>query len=131
MGRTAKYKGPGMVGSGSGGWAGRALCRTRPVDWWEWGDGGNRLALLLCQVCPVLVECGDPSLLGGDPLPTGVIRAGRAWDGMGVAVPLCPCGYPVGRPPMGPRRGDAGLCQGCRVPRVRLSRSRKPKLGAA
>lgn len=69
-------------------WLRDALCRTRPADWWDFGDDGNRLALDVCSVCPVRDRCGTGE-------HAGVIRAGVAWSDEGVEVPLCRCGYPV------------------------------------
>lgn len=68
----------------------RALCRTRPADWWSTGDDGNRLALAVCSVCPTLPQCP-----AGDPSPHGVIRGGVAWSNHGERLPLCPCGRPT------------------------------------
>jgi hypothetical protein len=66
---------------------------TRMPDWWETGDGGNRLALMVCGRCPFRrgTECtaGQP-----DPQPHGVIRAGVAYSDAGTVLAICPCGYP-------------------------------------
>lgn len=64
-----------------------ALCATRPSDWWMVPDGGNRLALGLCSVCPALPTCGTDR-------EYGVIRAGVAWDDEGRVLALCSCGRP-------------------------------------
>lgn len=72
-------------------WRLRALCATRPADWWDLGDDGNRLALALCSVCPVLDRCAGSREFG-------VVRGGVAWSDAGVRLPLCPCGRPAGRP---------------------------------
>jgi hypothetical protein len=82
-----------------------ALCRTRPADWWDTGDDGNRLALLLCSVCPGRTTCSE-----GDPEPHGVIRGGVAWSDAGVRLPLCACGRPA------PGRAE---CYDCDPPAVR------------
>jgi len=69
----------------------RGLCRTRPEDWWEFGDAGNRLALTLCRVaCPVLEACA-----ARDPGSAGVIRAAVAWTNAGKPAAMCPCGRPI------------------------------------
>lgn len=96
-------------------WQHRALCRTRPADWWEVGDDGNRLALAICSVCPVIDRCSGTEEFG-------VIRGGVAWDGRGERLGLCPCGRPV------PYPGRAG-CYAClpdaRIPLVRVRRKRR------
>lgn len=70
------------------------MCASRPADWWWTGDDGNRLALLLCGVCPA--RAGDVCMAGlPDLRPTGVIRAGVAYGYTGQVLTLCPCGYPV------------------------------------
>lgn len=65
-----------------------ALCATRPAEWWDTGDDGNRLALALCRVCPNVVPCA-----AGDRKPRGVVRAGVVYGDAGE-LPLCGCGYP-------------------------------------
>jgi hypothetical protein len=62
------------------------ICETKPPEWWETGDGGNRLALLLCGACT-----GCPNT---DPRPTGVIRDAVAYNDDGHQLILCDCGYP-------------------------------------
>ena len=89
----------------------RALCTTRPADWWDLGDDGNRLALGLCRVCPSLKRCAD-----GDPRPHGVIRAAVAFADTGVPLPVCDCGYPHTTY----RGGVVTCCTRCRVPAVPL-----------
>lgn len=72
-------------------WMSRALCRTRPAEWWWTGDDGNRLALLICSACPVVDRCtGDE--------PHGVIVGGVAYDDHGERLGLCGCGRPVPYP---------------------------------
>lgn len=83
------------------------LCMTRPPEWWDLGNDGNRLALLLCNACPRVARCGE-----GDPKPHGVILAGIAWADSGVALPICWCGYPQ----TNYRGGTAADCPRCRVP---------------
>lgn len=69
------------------------ICVTRPADWWDTGDGGNRLALGYCSVCPS--RSGTTCTAGlPDPHPHGVIRAGVAYSDSGKALPICSCGYP-------------------------------------
>lgn len=92
------------------------LCVGRPCDWWITGDDGNRLALMICSVCPAKPECE-----GEDPEPVGVIRAGVAWGEFGERRPLCPCGYPV------PRRASVE-CLRCDPPQNVASAARHPKL---
>lgn len=90
------------------------LCATRPAEWWETGDAGNRLALLLCAACP-LRGCDDPE-------PHGVIVNGTAYGDAGEPLAVCHCGYPVqtvGRP--GP------CCTWCRVPPRQRQRRRNRK----
>jgi hypothetical protein len=65
-------------------------CAGLPTDWWETGDGGNRLALLLCGTC---TGCPD-----NDPTPTGFIRDGVAYDDNGHPLEPCDCGYPSTAP---------------------------------
>jgi hypothetical protein len=91
-----------------------ALCRTRPSDWWDLGDDGNRLAVGLCSVCPVLAACAESA-----GAPHGVIRAGVAYRDTGERCEVCPCGRPI------PTRRDRGECFTC-VPRfdIRLPRAR-------
>jgi len=92
-------------------WTRVALCRTRPDDWWDTGDDGNRLAILLCRrACPVLGECA-----AGDDQPCGVVRAGVAYSDRGRPLPMCPCGRPVTR-----RRPGSDLCLVCAPPAVEI-----------
>ncbi len=64
-----------------------AVCGGRPPEWWETGDGGNRLALLLCGAC---TGCPD-----NDRRPAGVIRNGAAYNDDGEKLANCACGYPT------------------------------------
>ena len=91
------------------------LCETRPWEFWETGDPGNRLALALCRVCPA--RRGEDCAAGQpDPRPTGVIRGGVAYNERGGRCPICPvCGYPVTDLPDRCRP----VCVRCRVPRLR------------
>lgn len=91
------------------------LCETRPAEWWETGDPGNRLALALCRVCPQ--RRGDDCLAGlPDPKPTGVIRAAVAYNQRGGICPICErCGYPVHDLPESRWKRSPG-CTHCRVP---------------
>lgn len=92
------------------------LCQTRPPEFWDTGDPGNRLALALCRVCPA--RAGETCLAGEtDPHPAGVIRAGVAYNERGRVCPVCECGYPVDDLSH-PSRWRPG-CRHCRVPRVR------------
>lgn len=65
------------------------LCASRPAEHWDTGDDGNRLALLLCDICPARIRCPQ-----ADPRPHGVIRAAVAYDDKGHALDRCHCGYP-------------------------------------
>ncbi|RKN38471.1 hypothetical protein [Micromonospora endolithica] len=93
------------------------LCTTRDPEMWDTGNGGNRLALALCAVCPVRVgttcAAGEP-----DDRPTGVIRAGVAYNERGGVCPVCDrCGYPVDDLPDRRRPTPPG-CRHCRVPQL-------------
>lgn len=89
----------------------RALCASRPADWWETGDEGNRLALLLCGVCPQKQRCASTAVD-----EHGVIRAGVAYGDDGKPLPICRCGYP-NRHRQGWRNGYRNpLCHRCKVP---------------
>lgn len=90
----------------------RARCRTLPSDWWDTGDDGNRLALMLCRSCPVLEHCGQSR---GE---AGVIRAGVAYGETGKVLPLCACGYPNLHQP-GWNAPANVLCHRCAVPKLR------------
>jgi hypothetical protein len=92
----------------------KALCETRPTDWWETGDEGNRLALLLCGVCPARVRCAETST--GE---YGVVRAGVAYQDDGRVAAICDCGQPIDT-----YRGRtlSGCCGWCRVPLVKAWR---------
>lgn len=93
----------------------RALCATRPADWWETGDGGNRLALALCRVCPAQPACAATA-----SREAGVIRAGVAYTERGRVARICSCGYPDDKLP-DPRR-TTSLCRRCEVPLLRAWR---------
>lgn len=96
---------PGGAQCGQGGgvtWMLDALCRTRPSDWWDLGDDGNRLAIALCSACPVRSSCQT-----GDEEPHGVVRAGVAYRDSGERCDVCPCGRPI------PTRRDSGECYLC------------------
>lgn len=96
-----------------------ALCATRPADWWMVPDDGNRLALLICSVCPELARCPQ-----GDPHPHGVIRAGVAWGDHGERLPICACG----RPTPNTERSDCFTCEprwDIRIPRPLRVRRRR------
>lgn len=88
-------------------WRARALCRTRPADWWDLGDDGNRLALALCSVCPARSLCAADR-------EYGVIRGGVAWNDHGRAAGLCGCGYPL---PVNEHGRDRAECFRCDPPR--------------
>ncbi|MEU7771251.1 hypothetical protein AB0C44_07985 [Micromonospora taraxaci] len=91
------------------------LCFTQPPEFWETGDDGNRLALALCRACPL--RRGDTCGAGlPDPKPTGVIRAGVAYNERGGVCPICvTCGYPVADLPHR-RQPEGEGCRYCRVP---------------
>lgn len=88
------------------------LCQTRPAEWWETGDPGNRLAIGLCGACPGRVECA-----AGVRAEAGVIRAGVAYTEQGKVALICHCGYPDDRR-QDPRR-PARCCRWCELPKVR------------
>lgn len=91
------------------------LCFTRPSEHWDTGNPGNRLALALCRVCPL--RQGEDCRAGlDDPRPTGVIRAGVAYNERGGRCDICAtCGYPVDDLPDRRRPTPPG-CRHCRVP---------------
>lgn len=95
----------------------RALCATRPAEWWETGDDGNRLAVLLCGVCPRIKRCPKDV-----PEPAGVVVAGVAYTDAGVALPTCVCGYPC----VGYRGGPVRACKWCTGVDVRRLERVKP-----
>jgi hypothetical protein len=99
---------------------------TRVPDWWDTGDGGNRLALMICGVCRfrtgTACTAGQP-----DPQPHGVIRAGVAYNDAGTPLPLCPCGYPQ----TAYRGGAIGRCPWCAPPTMRLIVCKAPPRQAA
>lgn len=86
----------------------RLLCVGKPPEWWDTGDGGNRLALGICGLCPVNPRCGR-----SDRRPYGVIRAGTAYDDAGTPLQLCGCGYP--RP-----ADNLNPCPRCTIPDVAI-----------
>ena len=96
------------------------LCRGRPADWWETGDPGNALAVLICGLC---AGCPD-----NDLEPHGVIRRGIAYSDAGKPLPPCSnCAMPN----TAFTGGDASRkrCTSCAdptiaIPDVRLSRQR-------
>jgi hypothetical protein len=91
-------------------------CQTRPADWWEYGDAGNRLAVLLCAVCP---GCLFPASCR----PAGVIVAGRAYDDDGQVHALCECGYPAEAPADRHLTSTSKqLCPRCKLPDISLWR---------
>lgn len=91
----------------------RPACLGKPSEWWDTGDGGNRLALGLCDVCPArrgdACDAGTP-----DPEPYGVIRASIAYSDTGHRLPVCRCGYPQ----TSYRGGAVTDCPRCKVPDV-------------
>lgn len=91
----------------------RPRCQGPPPEYWDIGDDGNRLALMLCDVCPRRrgTEC-DAGL--ADPNPHGVIRAGVPYSEAGNAISICIiCGYPN----LGFRDGIIGKgCPRCAPP---------------
>ena len=91
-------------------------CQTRPADWWEYGDDGNRLAMLLCAVCP---GCLFPASCR----PAGVIIAGRPYDDNGQVHALCACGYPA-RAPADRHHNSTKTqqCTRCKLPDIGLWR---------
>lgn len=97
------------------------LCATRPADWWETGSDGNRLALMLCGVCPAIDRCAAEA--GRE---AGVIRAGVAYGDNGRPLPMCAngCGYP-NRHTRGGRGRWNPLCHRCSVPVLRRWSTRK------
>lgn len=98
----------------------RRLCDTRDPEWWATGDDGNRLAILLCAVCPL--GCPD-----NDDQPAGVIRGGKAYSDAGRVHPMCPCGYPaatdaVHKDPDPNKPAPVHLCRRCQTPTIDLWR---------
>lgn len=91
----------------------RPLCQGPPAEYWHTGDDGNRLALMLCNSCPLrrgmYCDAGLP-----DPHPHGVVRAGVAYTDEGRALPVCACGYPQ----TAYLGGDVGPCPRCETPDV-------------
>lgn len=84
----------------------RRLCETRDPEWWATDDDGNRLAILLCRVCPL----GCPA---NDPKPAGVIRGGVAYDDSGKRRMMCACGYPATGTVRGDRPDAVSECKRC------------------
>jgi hypothetical protein len=98
----------------------RALCQTRPAEYWDTDNDGARLALGLCSVCPS--RRGDTCDAGlSDPRPHGVIRAGVAYSDTGHRLPICRCGYPQ----TNYLGGAVSDCPRCKTPDVPIP---NPKL---
>jgi hypothetical protein len=95
------------------------LCASRPAEWWDIEDGGARLALLLCRVCPQLQRCSSTA---GDE--HGVIRAGVAYGNDGKPLPICGCGYPNRHRIAWRTKKRPPLCHRCVVPSIRTPRTR-------
>lgn len=111
-------------------------CIGKSPEWWDTGDDGNRLAILLCQQCPTADWCRRRV-----PNPCGVIVAGVAnadLNGGRRPLPQCGCGYPVVR-----QRPGNPMCTRCDPPpvamppivlreweRLRGLRRRAPKVAA-
>jgi hypothetical protein len=89
------------------------LCETRPPEWWEVDNGGARLAVLLCHVCPSRVGCAERAAAGDR---AGMIWAGVPYNDRCEPVRLCDCGYPrlIGRGTF------TSCCRRCAVPKVPL-----------
>lgn len=88
----------------------RRACEILPEQWWDTDDDGNRLAIMLCNLCPGCTM--------NDPRPCGVIRAGVAYADDSKPRALCPCGYPAETPmPRGGRR-QVQLCRRCKLPSI-------------
>jgi hypothetical protein len=81
------------------------LCQRQDPTWWETGDDGNRLAIMLCRLCN---GCPD-----NDPKPHGVIRDGHAFNAAGRQLAGCPCGYPAEHQKRTGRESAAHLCRRC------------------
>jgi hypothetical protein len=60
-------------------------CVTNPPQWWDTGNRRGNTALRLCGTCPWIDQCTPTN---GDK-PTGVIRAGVAYDDNGRPARLC------------------------------------------
>jgi hypothetical protein len=104
-------------------WQRHATCATRPSDWWDTGDGGNRLAMMLCdRACPVRTRCRT-----SNPAPIGVVVAGAAFGEQGQVLRVCGCGRPI----VG-RSGPVKLCRQCAAvgPRIEV-RATRPVLSGA
>lgn len=93
-------------------------CQTRNPEWWETGNDGNRLALMLCRIC---TGCPD-----NDPRPTGVIRSEVAYGDDSKPRGQCACGYPAEAPIPDPAKNPrirAGHtivqpCRRCQLPGI-------------
>lgn len=104
----------------------RPLCIGLPPEWWDTGDDGNRLALLICNQCRVADWCARRITQ-----PDGVIVAGVAYadhNGQRRPLPVCACGYPNDR-----QRPGNPMCRRCdpvapviRLPKVGKVRPRQP-----
>lgn len=100
-------------------------CETRPEDWWEFGDDGNRLAVLLCATCPgcLFVTAGQPRGVVTHWNPRGVIVDGVPYDDHGRRHALCPCGYPSVNPADRHRNSTKSQpCKRCKLPDISLWR---------
>ena len=96
-----------------GGGGVNAVCARRPAEWWETGDPGNRLAMLLCRnACGLLDAC--PGIEDGRAY--GMVAAGRVWSDFGRPLRLCGCGRPVVVRSRAPGRGASGMCRTCDPP---------------
>lgn len=82
-------------------------CMTRDPQWWDTGNDGNRLAIMLCRICR---GCPD-----NDPRPCGVIRGGVAYGDDSHPRVLCPCGYPAEAWNKN-GRDSVQLCRRCQLP---------------
>lgn len=97
-----------------------ALCRGKPADWWETGDGGNRLALTICRACPARPRCAAAARD-----ECGVVRAGIAYSDTGKVLPVCHCGYPQ----TSYRGGTVTCCPWCTGQKPAPAARREPGRG--
>lgn len=93
----------------------RRACEILPAQWWDTGDDGNRLAIMLCKQCEGCTM--------DDPNPCGVIRAGVPYADDAHPRALCPCGYPAtARIPVAGKnsyaRSSVQLCHRCQPPGI-------------
>lgn len=84
------------------------VCATRPGEWWETGNDGNRLAIALCRRCPLSDRC---PALDGQGRAFGMVAAGQAWSDYGHPLTVCSCGQPVMY--ASPRGTKRRLCDAC------------------